>query len=159
MRRRLRTRRMLKWICTTVLVCLMLVWLGSVWWKVGLVNQRSGFALAVSHGSVGVLHSDVWGPFAADGWICERAARWAEPTVWKTLGLQWPAVHKSAGTGVLVPLWLPVLAVGVGATVLHRQRNRLRVGSCQHCGYDLTGNVSGRCPECGAAIEREGKPG
>ena len=23
-------------------------------------------------------------------------------------------------------------------------------GSCKKCGYDLTGNVSGRCPECGA---------
>jgi hypothetical protein len=21
--------------------------------------------------------------------------------------------------------------------------------SCHHCGYDLTGNVSGTCPECG----------
>ena len=24
-------------------------------------------------------------------------------------------------------------------------------GHCQKCGYDLTGNVSGRCPECGEA--------
>ena len=22
-------------------------------------------------------------------------------------------------------------------------------GHCQHCGYDLTGNESGICPECG----------
>ncbi len=25
-------------------------------------------------------------------------------------------------------------------------------GSCQRCGYDLTGNVSGRCPECGKPL-------
>ena len=25
-------------------------------------------------------------------------------------------------------------------------------GHCQSCGYDLTGNTSGRCPECGEAI-------
>jgi len=25
-------------------------------------------------------------------------------------------------------------------------------GRCQRCGYDLTGNVSGICPECGAGI-------
>jgi hypothetical protein len=31
-------------------------------------------------------------------------------------------------------------------------------GHCQRCGYDLTGNVSGRCPECGTPIERGGKP-
>jgi hypothetical protein len=24
-----------------------------------------------------------------------------------------------------------------------------RGSHCQKCGYDLTGNVSGRCPECG----------
>jgi hypothetical protein len=25
-------------------------------------------------------------------------------------------------------------------------------GFCQKCGYNLTGNVSGQCPECGTAI-------
>lgn len=24
---------------------------------------------------------------------------------------------------------------------------------CHHCGYNLTGNVSGRCPECGREVE------
>ena len=28
----------------------------------------------------------------------------------------------------------------------------LREGFCAHCGYNLTGNVSGVCPECGAPI-------
>lgn len=27
---------------------------------------------------------------------------------------------------------------------------RARCGRCLYCGYDLTGNRSGRCPECGA---------
>ena len=27
---------------------------------------------------------------------------------------------------------------------------RIPPGHCPHCGYDLTGNVSGKCPECGA---------
>ena len=31
-----------------------------------------------------------------------------------------------------------------------RQRaDRRRAGLCPACGYDLTGNVSGTCPECG----------
>jgi len=29
------------------------------------------------------------------------------------------------------------------------------VGSCVTCNYDLTGNVSGTCPECGTPIEKE----
>ncbi len=31
---------------------------------------------------------------------------------------------------------------------------RFPTGECQRCGYDLTGNVSGVCPECGTPIER-----
>lgn len=42
------------------------------------------------------------------------------------------------------------------ASVWTRFRNRLfdrQPGAhCRECGYDLTGNTSGRCPECGGAI-------
>lgn len=31
----------------------------------------------------------------------------------------------------------------------------LSVGTCRKCAYDLTGNVSGRCPECGTAVRIE----
>lgn len=27
-------------------------------------------------------------------------------------------------------------------------------GHCQTCGYDLTGNLSGVCPECGTEVEK-----
>ncbi len=33
-----------------------------------------------------------------------------------------------------------------------RIKKRRRRGSCVKCGYNLTGNVTGVCPECGAAI-------
>jgi hypothetical protein len=33
-----------------------------------------------------------------------------------------------------------------------RDRRRLRKGLCRRCGYDLRGNASGVCPECGSAI-------
>jgi hypothetical protein len=46
---------------------------------------------------------------------------------------------------VLVPL------AGVAAVCLWLGRGRaVRAGCCRRCGYDLTGNVSGRCSECGA---------
>ena len=31
----------------------------------------------------------------------------------------------------------------------HEAAERAGQGRCPHCGYDLTGNVSGVCPECG----------
>jgi hypothetical protein len=55
---------------------------------------------------------------------------------------------------VSVRWWLPALVASVlpAAAAVRRWRSaRLRnVGLCRVCGYDLRGNVSGVCPECGA---------
>lgn len=32
------------------------------------------------------------------------------------------------------------------------RRRRALPGACRRCGYNLAGNVSGRCPECGTAV-------
>ena len=34
-------------------------------------------------------------------------------------------------------------------THLRRQLNKSNMPTCMNCGYDLTGNTSGICPECG----------
>ncbi len=55
-----------------------------------------------------------------------------------------------------VPLWMLCVLFAAYPTVaficgpLRRYRRR-RKGMCLKCGYDLTGNVSGVCPECGVA--------
>jgi hypothetical protein len=74
------------------------------------------------------------------------------------LGMMWPSIvlnssrHGNEPESIVVPVWLisavmtlPWLAVWMRAV------QRIQAGSCRSCGYDLTGNVSGRCPECGAA--------
>ena len=54
---------------------------------------------------------------------------------------------------VVFPLWIPLLIVIVPTAILwHRDPGRVLPGHCRKCGYDLTGNVSGRCPECGKAV-------
>jgi len=51
---------------------------------------------------------------------------------------------------MLLPLWIPFLLVTAPTAVLWwRGRSRIPPGHCQNCGYNLTGNVSGICPECG----------
>jgi hypothetical protein len=51
---------------------------------------------------------------------------------------------------MLVAAALPLWAAGRWGRRRRRAR-RLRRGLCPSCGYDLTGNVSGACPECGWA--------
>lgn len=38
---------------------------------------------------------------------------------------------------------------------LVRTRARIAMGGCRACGYNLTGNTSGVCPECGRAISQK----
>jgi len=58
-----------------------------------------------------------------------------------------------ATVDVTIPLW-PLLAILIVATVLlwRQRRPRPKVGQCPCCRYDLTGNVSGQCPECGTVV-------
>ena len=59
---------------------------------------------------------------------------------------------------VRAPLWLPALMFAFPQAIVVvralRRRRRRRAHECLACGYDLTGNVSGVCPECGRAIVR-----
>jgi uncharacterized paraquat-inducible protein A len=46
--------------------------------------------------------------------------------------------------------------VALGYVDFRKQRKvaRAKRGLCVHCGYNLAGNVTGRCPECGAEARR-----
>ena len=55
------------------------------------------------------------------------------------------------------PVWLLPLPFAIYPTIVfirgpYRRYRRRKKGLCQACGYDLTGDVSGVCPECGEAI-------
>jgi len=53
-----------------------------------------------------------------------------------------------------IPLWVPFLILALATGWLfssdHRRRKRRGAGCCEKCRYDLTGNTTGRCPECGS---------
>lgn len=50
----------------------------------------------------------------------------------------------------------PAFGAAVGYIVFNRRRmreeKRRSAGQCGRCGYNLTGNVSGVCPECGGKM-------
>jgi hypothetical protein len=58
---------------------------------------------------------------------------------------------------VRISLWVPAMLLGAyPASILiggpYRRWRRRRQGVCLNCAYNLTGNISGICPECGTAI-------
>lgn len=56
-------------------------------------------------------------------------------------------------TSFALPLWLPaVCLLAMSVLVIFRQQRWRRETQCSQCRYDLTGNESGVCPECGNAI-------
>jgi hypothetical protein len=63
------------------------------------------------------------------------------------------------GKGLVLAVCFVGLVIGLGvalAVLRGRERERGRIYSrnwCRGCGYNLRGNVSGRCPECGRARE------
>jgi len=63
---------------------------------------------------------------------------------------KWPVCY------INFPLILPVATFGLASAYwllpFHRRRRRRERGLCVRCGYDLTKNESGRCPECGVVI-------
>jgi hypothetical protein len=75
-----------------------------------------------------------------------------------TLFPKFRCVRRSLASDLSLPLWILALAAAAifAATF---SRSKPAPGHCRKCGYDLTGNVSGRCPECGESAPRRDVPG
>ena len=76
----------------------------------------------------------------------------------KRVDLYWTiplsSLHKT--TTVSIPFWFLALIFAILPAIWFikwRKRRRLGPNSCGNCGYDLTGNETGECPECGLAPE------
>jgi hypothetical protein len=82
-----------------------------------------------------------------------------DPNIEKTplyfrLGFFWPdaahsRIYDGHVIGVETPCWLLFLLASIPTAFLWYRDRRPPKGHCQTCGYDLTGNVTGICPECG----------
>jgi len=111
----------------------------------GIVAHRGSRSSFTPHGQF--QHSQVpaaqakWQPFA------RSAGRY---------GFSYFILPRSRGWGGSAPCWavaafLAVLPVTASMQFI-RSRRRPEAGFCIPCGYNLTGNTSGICPECGAKI-------
>ena len=148
--RRRQLRWWLKWAGLVACVTIAGLWGMAARWQVYVDAGRWEFAMVA--GRIGCSH------VMFDVGSGTRSILGYEPETWKDrFGLSWPESGPwSSGThywSLEVPLWWLFLIAGIpSAYAWYRDRQSWAPGHCSKCGYNLTGNVSGRCPECGNAI-------
>lgn len=82
----------------------------------------------------------------------ETPGAWELPAEWSPVSL---ACIRDEARGDLpsvwffCPLWIPFVLMAIPTGYLFWRDRRRPSHCCQSCGYDLTANVSGTCPECG----------
>jgi hypothetical protein len=78
------------------------------------------------------------------------------PGLWLCLIMWLVQVQQGSSQDVMGPeaIWIAVSWLSVwGGARIRARLHRPREGVCPTCDYDLTGNVSGRCPECGKPVK------
>jgi hypothetical protein len=142
-------------ISTILLAISLCVWVMSVLFYFGYVyafatSQRAGYyAITCSDGCVRFVQGHtVW--IHGSYWLCK--------VNWSDADLQWiPIIGETDNqnlTVTAIPLWAPFAGITAAAVVVWGRHGWGSVPGfcCQRCGYNLTGNVSGMCPECGTPI-------
>jgi hypothetical protein len=144
-----RIRKTVKWGGAVVSVLFLTIWISSRWWHLGYKSRGGTWAVGVDAGTVviGYARPGVWSN--PHGFLL----RFLDPP----LHFAWwfNSESQPLATWWSVPLWVPTVPLLLATCAAWRldaiARRRGRPGHCAACGYDLTGNTSGVCPECGAA--------
>ena len=77
-----------------------------------------------------------------------------EPIRWfPTVGVSDPGARRSIAFTAFIPFWCLFPLAAIPTVILWRRDRGFPPGYCQSCGYDLTGNTTGVCSECGAAAD------
>lgn len=148
-----KTRCVLKWVGTVLFVLLVGAFAASYWRTLLWADETGMPRFAVGAGQVWANPRWGWpyvdfrsGSWPTPGWHIYRSPIWVDTDVW------WPYVgSRLGGPFIQSPLWFLSLVVLAPTAMLWIRNWRVAPGHCGKCGYDLTGNVSGRCPECGTA--------
>jgi hypothetical protein len=145
-----RKGRILKWAGLAVLLLIVVAWAASLPWV--WFYQRTNSAVLDDQGE-----HPCYNLFLVDG--CLVLDRESSRVQFMNYGVipqrqrayaRWRPSAYNRYSQLWLPLWMPFLVVAVPTAFLFwRDRRRIPCGHCQKCEYNLTGNVSGVCPECG----------
>jgi hypothetical protein len=160
--RRTLPRPPLRWTAPAVLLLLLAAqalclqwsysWFGNRRFETAATPSPSYYpCFSLSNGAIELSNRATylgWVPRETQGWQ-PADPRWGWCWVPKCR-VRWPYPM------LLVPLWMPsALAAALTAAAWWphaRAWHRQRKGQCIRCCYDLTGNATGVCPECGEPI-------
>ena len=139
MKRRNRKRRILKWMAVGLCALLVAGWIVNAYRNVAWGSSR--WTLGVGGGRLifGRLSFDDSSnlPLGWNAWRSDGQFEW------------WPEFQFDGRFNfVNIPIWMLLLATALATLWLWRHNHSAKLG-CVNCGYNLTGNVSGVCPECG----------
>jgi hypothetical protein len=112
------------------------------------IIAAAAMAMLLTIGAIALVLEipDWWEPvgYSYNGWII--AEIW---TAMLLLWMLWAWIFFLAGT---VLLW--AFGPGIVLLYMHEKYRRARLFPlCSNCGYNLRGNESGVCPECGTAVD------
>ena len=151
MKSRPRPRRIAKWTGLIACVLIVVAWAGvtSRGWGVAWYSKESFIVFGDGHLVVERFLASGQPDFGFWHWGVLQTGQ-------LRYGFRWPQVQGLSSFRrwrVFLPLWLPLLVIAIPSALLwHRDRRRIPPGHCQQCGYDLTGNESGVCSECGETV-------
>ncbi len=165
MNRRLRTFTL--WTGTLLSLMIVAAFVVSARWQVSFqVPTSRGPALYLMAGSAMFVTDDLFaGPVSTtphsfglsrwNSWVAQRVDFWVSgrPTFPDIPPVEVSPIHDYVHR-LGMPLYALFLAVAVPTLLVWRfGRKPVKPGHCG-CGYDLTGNTSGTCPECGKDAEK-----
>ncbi len=139
----LRHRRRLKWLFLTasavIATAMLITFVGTIEWTVNW--WRFDHHGKLTAGSIIVNPGEYY------NW---RISWFSRPLkIW----LVFPNIRRVGNhSSVEIPLWLILTPLTVVTAVLFRLDPRQTSCCCRKCGYNLTGNESGVCPECGTVV-------
>ena len=83
-------------------------------------------------------------------WLLNSAIYWAWASQTPNVNVAWTQRNFNLCTAPCFAIFLAQIAATLFVIYPRfRASHRAARGLCVQCGYNLTGNVTGRCPECG----------
>ncbi len=146
-RRPSRLRRVAKWVGLGVCVVTIVTWALSTRFHLTYLQSDPSYKVTAFHGRIEFTLSKY-----STSWAGSPGLSWGRvPSYGFLVPPDWGGgMHK----WLRLPFWLLVIAVLIPTAILWRRDRRPRKGDCQYCGYNLTGNESGVCPECATAVPK-----